>query len=163
MAAARAPAYAALMQWVQWIFLVLALWAALVELHTGTIYLAAIAVVALATFVLGFWVHPDLLVFVFIAGCIAALVAVWAYRRRLPHGRGLADFDAGGQVIVVSVAPGERRLVVSYRGTRWDAVMDKGPLPAAGEVAVITRKTGNVLHLAPPPDAPAPRPAQESP
>lgn len=159
MAADSQPAYAPPMQWV---FLVLALWAALVELHTGTFYLAAIAAVALITVVLGFWVHPELLLFVFVTGCVAALALVWIYRRQLPRGRGLPDLDAGQDVTVISIAPGGTRLVVTYRGTRWDAVMDDGPPPAVGEVARITRKTGNVLHLAAP-SGPAQRhPAQET-
>ena len=163
MAAGGQAAYAPLMQWVQWVFLVLALWAALVELHTGTFYLAAVAAVGLLTVVLGFWVHPELLLFVFVAGCVATLAFVWTYRRRLPRGRGLPDLDAGQEVIVASVAHGEKRLVVTYRGTRWDAVMEDGPPPAVGEVARITRKTGNTLHLAAPSGA-VPRPsAQETP
>ena len=145
MAGGRGTAYAAPMQWV---FLVLALWAALVELHTGTFYLAAIAAVALLTVVLGFWIHPELLLSVFVAGCVAALVLVWAYRRHLPRGRGLPDLDAGQEVTVTAIA-GER-LVVTYRGARWDAVMDEGPPPPVGATARIARRTGNILHLAVP-------------
>ncbi|MDE2580668.1 MAG: hypothetical protein KGL52_03465 [Rhodospirillales bacterium] len=162
MAGERQMAYASPMQWVQWVFLVLALWAALVELHTGTFYLAAIAAVALLTVVLGFWVHPELLLSVFAAGCVGAMALVWIMRRRLPRGRGLADLDAGEEVTVVSVSAGGRRVVVSYRGTRWDAVIDKGPPLAVGDVAVIARKDGSLLHLGPPPGTAPHRPAPES-
>ena len=150
------------MQWIQWGFLILAVWAALTELNTGTFYLAAVAAVALLTVVLGFWVHPELLVFVFVAGCVGALVLVSTYRRRLPRGRGLPDLDAGQEVIVTAVDAGATRLVVTYRGARWDAVMDTGPPPAVGELARITRRTGNTLHPAAPTGAAPRRPAQET-
>jgi membrane protein implicated in regulation of membrane protease activity len=38
----------------QWVFLILALSAALAELHTGTFYLTGVAVAALLTTLLGF-------------------------------------------------------------------------------------------------------------
>lgn len=147
----------------QWAFLVLALWAALLELHSGTFYLAAIAAVALLTFVLGFWVREELLLMVFVAGCLGGLGLIWVVRRRLPRGRGLPDLDAGGDAIVTAIGPEDDRLVVTYRGTRWDAVMEHGPPPAPGTPVRITRKTGSLLHLAAPsPIAPSP-PAQEPP
>ena len=146
----------------QWAFLILALWAALVELHTGTFYLAAVATVALLTFVLGFWVRDDLLLMVFIAGCVGALGLIWVWRRNLPRGRGLPDLDAGQEVTVTAVTPGENRLVVTYRGTRWDAVMDAGPPPPIGAPARITRKTGSLLHLAAPHGAAQPGPTRET-
>ena len=152
----------------QWAFLVLALWAALLELHSGTFYLAAIATVALLTFVLGFWVREDLLLMVFVAGCLGGLGLIWVWRRSLPRGRGLPDLDAGGEAIVTAIGPEDDRLVVTYRGTRWDAVMEHGPPPAIGTPVRITRKTGSLLHLAAPagaapsPTAPSP-PAQEPP
>jgi hypothetical protein len=59
---------------VNWMFLVLALWVGLVELHTGTFYLAAVAAVALLTFVLGFFVPDEALLLIFLALCFASLV-----------------------------------------------------------------------------------------
>lgn len=131
----------------QWVFLVLALLAALVELHTGTIYLAAVALVALVTFILGFWVPEEPLIYVFAGGCVLAVVLVRAYRRAVPDGRGLADFDTDQEATVVAVLSGQK-LTVSYRGTRWDALLDDGPPPAIGSVLRITGKTGSVLHVA---------------
>ena len=146
----------------QWAFLVLALWAALLELHTGTFYLAAIAAVALLTFALGFWVREEMLLMVFVAGCLGALGLIWIWRRSLPRGRGLPDLDAGQEAIVMAIAPENNRLVVTYRGTRWDAVMEHGPPPAVGTPVRITRKTGSLLHLAAPAGA-AQSPATQSP
>ncbi|MDR3538754.1 MAG: NfeD family protein [Acetobacteraceae bacterium] len=131
----------------QWVFLVLALSAALAELHTGTFYLAAVAAVSLATWVLGFWLPEEPLIFVFVGGCVVAVALVWFYHRHLPHGRVLADFDTGQEATVAAVLPGGR-LTVTYRGTRWDAVLDGGPPPPVGTVLRITRKTGSVLHVA---------------
>ncbi len=145
----------------QWVFLVLALLAALVELHTGTIYLAAVALVALATFILGFWVPEQPLIYVFAAGCVLAVAVVWAYRRAVPDERGLADFDTDQEAAVVAILPGQK-LTVTYRGTRWDAVLEGGPPPAIGSVLRITGKSGSVLHVAAPSVPPANRPVQET-
>jgi membrane protein implicated in regulation of membrane protease activity len=146
----------------QWVFLVLALGAALVELQTGTFYLAGVAAVALVTFALGFWVHEELLLFVFTIGCAGALTLVWINRRRLPRGLGLPDLDAGKEVQVAAIGPGEGRLVVTYRGTRWDAVLDEGSPPALGDILCISRKTGSVLHLVAPPGTTHPRSGREA-
>jgi len=51
-------------------------------------------------------------------------------------------------VTVVSVSEGSGRLVVSYRGSRWDAVLDWGKMPEVGQIATITRRTDKLLHLA---------------
>ena len=147
----------------QWVFLVLALVSALVELQTGTFYLAAVAAVALVTYLLGFRVDAEILIFVFIGGCLVAAALVWFWHRRtsgrhaasggsgLSDPNALGDFDAGQPVIVAAATPGER-LVVTYRGTRWDAVLDDlqdpEPVPAIGGVLWIRRKQGSVLHLA---------------
>lgn len=131
----------------QWIFLVLALLAALAELHTGTFYLAAVAAVALATYLLGFRLNEEILIFVFASGCILAAVLVWAWHRHHGRERGLDDFDTGQEVTVAAILQRENRLTVSYRGTRWDAVLDDGPLPPVGSVLWIRRKQGSILHL----------------
>ncbi len=133
----------------QWLFLVLALSAALAELHTGTFYLAAVAAVALITAVLGTWIDEEHLIITFAVGCVAACALVWLYHRNASRKPAFPDFDAGHDVTVEAVNPGENRLTVSYRGTRWDAVLDHGPAPAVGARVRITHKTGSILHVVP--------------
>jgi membrane protein implicated in regulation of membrane protease activity len=138
----------------QWVFLVVALCAALAELLTGTFYLAAAAAAALLAFLIGFWVSGNLLIFAFVLLCAIMTGAVMHYRRRLARSKHLADFDIGQIVTVVSVSPRENRLVVRYRGTNWEAVMEGASAPAPGNTAVITRKTDKLLHLSPAPETP---------
>jgi len=145
LASQRKPAYD---PYVEWVFLVLALSAGLVELHTGTFYLAAIAAVSFITFVLGFFLPDETLFLLFVALCFASLVLVWRLRKRLARGKGLRDLDAGEEVMITAIAPGGNHVVVAYRGARWDAVMDDGSHPEIGGIARIVRKNGNVLHLA---------------
>jgi membrane protein implicated in regulation of membrane protease activity len=140
----------------QWAFLVLAVLAALVELHTGTFYLAAVAAAALLSTVSGFWIRDDLLILVFLLLCAILTGAVVLSRRSLTHSKTLADFDIGQSVTVRSVAPQGNRLVVSYRGANWEAVMDDGAVLAPGDIAIIRRKTDKLLHLALPPAAARP-------
>ncbi|MGH7094578.1 MAG: NfeD family protein [Stellaceae bacterium] len=135
----------------QWVFLVLALWAALAELHTGTFYLAGVAAAALVTALIGFWVRGELLIFAFVILCAAVTGAVMLLRRRgRAHARDLADFDIGQTVTIRDVPSPGNYLTVSYRGTNWQAVMDDGSVPAPGSTAVIKRKTDKLLHLAAP-------------
>lgn len=136
----------------QWFFLVLALLAALVELHTGTFYLAAVAAAALVTTVIGFWMRDDLLIVVFLLLCAALMAAVMSWRRKSVRGPTLPDFDIGQRVSVQSVSPQGNRLLVSYRGTNWEAVMDDGAVLAPGDTAVIKHKTDKLLHLVVPPE-----------
>ena len=82
----------------QWAFLVLAVLAALVELHTGTFYLAGVAAAALLTTLIGFWVRDDLLIFVFLLLCAMLTAAVTLSRRKWAHSKALADFDIGQTV-----------------------------------------------------------------
>jgi membrane protein implicated in regulation of membrane protease activity len=135
----------------QWVFLVLAVWAALVELHTGTFYLAAVAAAALATSAAGFWVSGNLLIVVFVGLCAVLLPAVHLWRRSWVTHKALADFDVGQSVSVRGVSQPGNRLMVSYRGANWDAVMDDGSTPTPGDTAVIARKTDKLLHLVLPP------------
>jgi membrane protein implicated in regulation of membrane protease activity len=133
----------------QWVFLVLGLVAALAELQSGTFYLAGVAVASFLTALGGFWVGPDWLPLGFLVVCLALAYPVVLLRRRLAAGgRALPDPDVGQMVTVVSVSDESGRLVVSYRGSRWEAVMDKGAVVGPGQVAVITRKTDKLLHLA---------------
>jgi membrane protein implicated in regulation of membrane protease activity len=129
-------------------FLVLGLVAAIAELNSGTFYLAGVAVAALLTSLSGFWLRADWLPLAFFVLCVGALPVVLLLRRRLPRGRTLPDPDVGQIVTVVSVSEENGRLVVSYRGSRWDAVLDRGKMPRPGQSATITRKTDKLLHLA---------------
>jgi membrane protein implicated in regulation of membrane protease activity len=148
------------MQWLflalgvmQWAFLVLAVVAALIELHTGTFYLAAVATAALLTTVIGFWIRDDLLILVFLVLCAILIGAIVVWRRARTQSNALADFDIGQSVTIRSVAQRGNHLVVTYRGANWDAVMDDGSARAPGDIAVIKRKTDKLLHLASPREA----------
>ena len=136
----------------QWVFLFLALGAALSELHTGTFYLAGVAVAALLTALLGFWIRGDLLIFAFVVLCAILTAAVMLRRRHQARTKGLADFDIGQTVTIRDVAAQGHCLTVSYRGVNWQAVMDDGSVPAPGSAAIIKRKTDKLLHLALPHD-----------
>lgn len=136
----------------QWVFLVLALGAALVELHTGTFYLAGAAAAAVLTALTGFWIRGDLLIFVFVFLCAILMSAVMLYRRHRARGKKLADFDIGQTVTIRSVSPQGNCFMVSYRGVNWDAVMEDGSVLAPGATAIIMRKTDKLLHLSSPPE-----------
>ena len=137
----------------QWLFLVLALWAALAELHTGTFYLAGVAAASLLTTLLGFWIRGDLLIFAFVVFCIILTGPVMLYRWNRARSKDLADFDIGQFVTIRGVLPQGNCLIVSYRGTDWEAVMEDGSVPAPGSTAIIKCKTDKLLHLALPPGA----------
>ena len=143
----------------QLVFLIFALAAALVELITGTFYLAAVAVIALITAGLGFILPDDALILVFLAGSIAAMALVRTWRRRQAHRLGLPDLDAGQFVTVTGHGVRADQVIVTYRGTRWDGVMVDGAQPTIGSQAVILQKAGNVLHLAAPNPTENPPPA----
>jgi membrane protein implicated in regulation of membrane protease activity len=132
-----------------WAFLVLAALAALAELHTGTFYLAAVAVAAGLIAVAGFWIPDNLLIFVFLLLCVLLAAAVALSRRTLARGKGLEDLDIGQAVSICGVSP--RGLTVLYRGAEWHAVMEDGSIPAPGAIAIITRKTDKLLYLSSPP------------
>jgi len=135
----------------QWIFLILAVGAALAELHSGTFYLAGVAAAALLTTLIGFWVRDDLLIVVFLVLCAILAAAVTLSRRSWVRNKALEDFDVGQSVTVHGVSPNGTRLLVSYRGVSWEAVMDDGSVLAPGDTAIILRKTDKLLHLALPP------------
>lgn len=134
----------------QWGFLVLALISALIELNTGTFYLAAVAAAALVTAVLGVWIRDDLLIVVFLLLCAVLLSGVTLLRRKWSRRRPLADFDIGQRVSVRSVSPHGDRLLVTYRGTEWEAVMDDHAALTPGDTAIIASKTDKLLHLVSP-------------
>ncbi len=135
----------------QWAFLVLALFAALVELHTGTFYLAGVAAAALVTTLAGFWLRDELLIFIFVLLCVILTGAVTLVRLRHKRAKDRVDFDVGQMVTVQGVSQGDH-LTVNYRGATWEAVMDDGSLPAPGSTAVIQRRTDKLLHLTVPPE-----------
>jgi membrane protein implicated in regulation of membrane protease activity len=132
----------------QWVFLVLALLAALAELHTGTFYLAGVAAAALLTTLMGFWFRGDLLIFAFVVLCAILTAAVMLSRRHRERTKGLADFDIGQTVTIRDVPSPGNCLTVSYRGVNWQAVMEDGSVPVPGSTAIIKRKTDKLLHLA---------------
>jgi membrane protein implicated in regulation of membrane protease activity len=134
----------------QWVFLVLALSAALAELHTGTFYLAGVAAVALLTALLGFWIRGELLIFAFVVLCAIPTVAIMLRRRHQARTKGLEDFDIGQTVTISNVPLQGNCLTVSYRGVNWQAVMDDGSIPTPDSTAIIKRKTDKLLHLAMP-------------
>jgi membrane protein implicated in regulation of membrane protease activity len=131
----------------QWAFLVLALLAALAELHSGTFYLAAVAAAALLTALMGLWLRGDLLIFAFVVLCAALTAAVMLHRRHQARRKGLADFDIGQTVTIRDVPPQGNCLTVRYRGVDWQAVMEDGSVPVSGSTAIIKRKTDKLLHL----------------
>ena len=139
----------------QWLFLVLALLAALAELHTGTFYLAGVAAASLLTALIGFAIPDDLLIVVFVVLCAVLTGAVMLCRRHQARTKDLADLDIGQTVTISDVPPPGKCLTVSYRGVNWQAVMEDGSVPAAGSTAIIKRKTDKLLHLA----LPSPRDA----
>ncbi len=132
----------------QWVFLVLGLVAAIAELNSGTFYLAGVAAAAFLTALSGLWIRADWLPVAFLLFCIGLLPAVLLLRRRLSRGRTLPDPDVGQIVTVVSISEGSGRLVVSYRGSRWEGVLERGKMPEPGQSATITHKTDKLLHLA---------------
>lgn len=142
----------------QWGFLVLALLAALGELHTGTFYLAAVATAALLAALLGFWLPDPMLILAF-AAIAAALILVLALtsRRRRSLWHDPLDLDAGESVTVLEAPGPDGTLGVLYRGTRWRARMEEGQAPPAGAQAVIRRRRDKLLLLATLP----PRPGNE--
>ena len=131
----------------QWVFLVLALLAALAELHTGTFYLAGVGAAALLTTLIGFWIRGDLLIFAFVVLCAILTGAVMLSRRHQARTKDLTDFDIGQTVTIRDVLPQGNCLTVSYRGVNWQAVMEDGSVPAPGSTAIIKRKTDKLLHL----------------
>ena len=136
-----------------WVFLVLAVLAALAELNTGTFYLAGVAVAALLTALIGIWIRGDELIIVFAALCAILTGAILLLRRNRARGDSLADFDIGQTVTIREAVPHGHRLVVSYRGVDWQAEMEDGSIPPPGSTAIIKRKADKLLYLVLPPGA----------
>ncbi len=131
----------------QWIFVVAGLLAALAEMHTGTIFLAGVAVAAFASAGLGYWITGTALVEIFAALCVAITVAIALVRGKRARGGDTIDFDIGQTVSVSRIGEPGHHLIVTYRGVEWSAAMDDGSAPQPGDNAVIARKTDKLLHL----------------
>jgi len=134
----------------QWIFVVAGLLAALAEMHTGTIFLAGVALAAFVAAGLGYWITGTALVEIFAALCVGITVAIAVFRGKRARGVDTIDFDIGQTVSVLGPAAHGEHLIVSYRGVEWDAVMADGSVAKPGDNAVIVRKTDKLLHLAAP-------------
>jgi membrane protein implicated in regulation of membrane protease activity len=135
----------------QWGFLLLAIAAAIAELHFGTIYLAGVALAALIASASGFWLGGGGEVLAFAGASVCALIAVPLLRRRLSR-RPAPDLDAGETVVFLEAGrcPGEA--VVRYRGARWEADVDPSVPIAAGGAGTITARHGNRLAVTPLPN-----------
>lgn len=131
----------------QWAFLVLAIGSAIAELHFGTIYLAGLALAALATVTVGFVAGPVPEVVVFGVACVAVIVAVPVLKRRL-GGRRAPDLDVGQTVVFVKEGRAAGEAVVNYRGALWEADIDPHETVVVGAAGRITARHGNRLKVA---------------
>ncbi|AOX16074.1 NfeD family protein [Kozakia baliensis] len=134
----------------QWAFFILALFAILAELNTGTFYLAGVALAALLTaFIAIWWSHDLWLVVIFAMLCGLLTLVVRLYRPTLRSVKDPTDFDIGQPVTVLTVHPEDNREVtVMYRGATWQAVIQDGSLLPPQSAAVIVGRSDNILHLA---------------
>lgn len=124
----------------------LAIITVLVELHSRTVYLLALAgALVLATGLAWGGIGTDGQLWAIAATCLVGFpLAVW-YRRRMASRSSLLDADVGQQVQVIHVRP-SGGLRVSYRGTEWDADC-AGPPPQPGDHLRIARIHGTSLEL----------------
>ena len=130
------------------VYVVIAFVAGLVELFTGTFYLAAVALAALFTAITGLLLPGTVLHWFFLGFCLVLLpTGLWLRHRLAAKTKNLGDFDLGQGVDVVSGPDSNQQYSVRYRGAEWLAVVDDGPSPCPGDRAVIIAKTDNLLHL----------------
>ena len=130
------------------VYVVIAFVAGLVELFTGTFYLAAVALAALFTAITGLLLPGTVLHWFFLGFCLVLLpTGLWLRHRLAAKTKDLGDFDLGQGVDVVSGPDSNQQYSVRYRGSEWLAVVDDGPSPCPGDRAVIIAKTDNLLHL----------------
>ncbi|WP_298172898.1 hypothetical protein [Acidithiobacillus sp.] len=130
------------------VYVVIAFVAGLVELFTGTFYLAAVALAALFTAITGLLLPGTVLHWFFLGFCLVLLpTGLWLRHRLAAKTKDLGDFDLGQGVDVVSGPDSNQQYSVRYRGAEWLAVVDDGPSPCPGDRAVIIAKTDNLLHL----------------
>ena len=130
----------------EWIWWVLALALAGLEMLTGTFYLLALAIAMVAGGVVG-WLGGDFAWQLFavgatgVIGCLAAYY--WHHKGGKPKQQ--VAFDVGQRVqVLVWNDDGSAR--VSYRGSRWDAVVATPETPRRDSM-VIVEVRGSVLVL----------------
>jgi membrane protein implicated in regulation of membrane protease activity len=124
------------------------------EMHTLTIYLLAVAAACIAGGVTALagggpiWALSAMVV----TGVVALPLAQWA-RGRLKNraSEDVSQDDTGHSVTVVEAAGGMLR--VAYRGCTWDARMrdSSAAVPQPGHTLVISAREGSTLVLEPPP------------
>ena len=148
----------------QWVFLVLAVAAALIELHTGTFYLAAVAAAALLTTLLGVWVRDDLLILVFLllcAMCSPSPSCCSAAAGRTAMRSPISTWASA--VSIASLSPhGHRLIAQGYRGANWEAVMEDGAVSSRPAIPPSSRARPTSCCIfapcrSPPPCRPPPR------
>jgi membrane protein implicated in regulation of membrane protease activity len=131
---------------------------ALAEIHTLTIYLIAVAVACFAaggTALAGAGLDVTLTVLAVVI-LLGLPVARWASARlKNRASEEVTRDDVGLNVTVIDTEGGSLR--VSYRGTTWDARLNRtdGPPARPGDRCRIVAREGNVLVLEPPADDPA--------
>lgn len=132
------------------IFLVVGCLLTVVEIHTLTFYLLAIAFAAFVAggvSVAGVALTPTLFTFG-IAAALALPVSHWL-RLKMKNRKSdeVSNDDIGNSVVVTNVDSAQRLLRVEYRGTVWDARLAPGSVdvPTAGSSCTITERLGNLL------------------
>ena len=124
-----------------------------IEMHTVTIYLLAVALGCFAGGAVAIAGHGlDVTLGVFAVVTLLGLpVAHWVrLKLRNREAEDVAHDDVGQSATIISAEAGKIR--ASYRGTAWDARLvepTKSPLHP-GETCRISAREGNVLVLAPP-------------
>ena len=118
----------------------------LVELHSGTVYLLAIAFaagLAGAMALLGAEPVAQLAVAA-IGGAVGCTIAHGVRKRQAKLNRPTITGEVGQSVVVVKAGATPR---VSWRGSEWDAVLADGSAATAEDRLKIQRQEGNRLVL----------------
>lgn len=136
------------------VLIVLAASLVILEMHTMTIYLLAVAAACVAGGVTALagvgpiWTASVMV----ITGVIALPLAHWA-RGRLKNraSEDVSQDDAGNSVTVIEAAGGVLR--VAYRGSTWSARLrdSSAAIPPPGQMLIISAREGSTLVLEPPP------------
>lgn len=118
----------------------------LVELHSGTVYLLAIAFAAGSAGVMAlFGAEPTAqLAVAALAGTAGCYVAHGVRKRQAKVNRPAITGEVGQTVVVVKPGATPR---VSWRGSEWDAVLADGSSAAIEDRLRIQRQEGNRLVL----------------
>ncbi len=124
------------------------------EMHTLTIYLLAVAAACIAGGVIALtgggsiWVLSTMV----ITGVVALPLAHWARGRLKNRASEDVSRDDTGHSVTVVEAAGER-LRVAYRGSTWNARLrdSSAAVPQPGHILVISAREGSTLVLEPPP------------